>query len=154
MAQGFSAWNACDTEGWTPCHRAGAYGRGEDIRSLSHKGGNMHAYITDFSWGPITCAVWFDNISTFDAFMDLLPLQEILNVTDSRGWTLLHMAAQNGSEYMIRALLDIGADTGALTAGTRFWVTERLKYKELTAERIAREYGHGELWDRITRERR
>ena len=149
MSQGFSAWNDTDPRGWTPCHRAGAYGRGEDIRSLECKGGNLHSYTTDHMWGPVTCAVWNSNESTFDAFIDLLPVEEILYVKDSRGWMLLHFAAQNGCRHMLRTLLDLGADLGALTVGTRHWVTESLEGKSLTAETIAREYGHGELWDEV-----
>ena len=99
--------------------------------------------------GPVTCAVWNSNESTFDAFMDLLPVEEILGVKDSRGWTLLHIAAQNGCKHILRTLLDLGADLGALTVGTRHWVTESLENKSLTAEVIAREYGHGELWDEV-----
>lgn len=149
MSQGFSAWNDTDPRGWTPCHRAGAYGRGEDIRSLECKGGNLHSYTTDHMWGPVTCAVWNSNESTFDAFMDLLPVEEVLYVKDTRGWMLLHIAAQNGCRHILRTLLDLGADLGALTVGTRYWVMESLEGKRLTAETIAREYGHGELWDEI-----
>lgn len=151
MSRGFADWNDTDTEGWSPCHRAGAYGRGEDVRNLNDKGGNMHTYTTEFMWGPMTCAVWFNNESTFDAFMDLLPVEEILDIRDTRGWTLLHMAAQSGCKHILGRLLEIGADPGKLTMGTKYWVMERLEYKQLTAETVAREYGHGELWDEVVK---
>ena len=145
-------WNYVDVEGWSACHRAGAYGRGEDIRNLDCKGGNMNSYTTNQLWGPMTCSVWHSNESTFDAFMDLLPVPEILSIRDSRCWTLLHMAARNGCRHILRRLLEIGADTEALTVGTEYWVTSNLAKKNLTAETIAQEYGHGELWNSVLEE--
>ncbi len=150
--QGFSAWDNTDPRGWTPTHRAGAYGSGEDIRNLEFKGANLHSYTTDHLWGPMTCAVWYSNESTFDAFMDLFEIEEILGISDSRGWTLLHMAAQTGCEHILRRLLLVGADRGALTMGTEFWVAEGLEWKSLTAEVIARGHGHGEVWDKVVEE--
>ena len=152
MNEGFSAWDDTDPSGWSPVHRAGAYGSGEDIRNLEFKGANLHMYTTDFLWGPMTCAVWYSNESAFDAFMDLFDTEEIVNISDTRGWTLLHMAARNGCEHIMRRLLLIGADCEALTIGTEWWVIERLEWKRLTAETIARAYGHGELWDKLVEE--
>ena len=100
----------------------------------------------------MTCAVWYSNESTFDAFMDLFDLEEIVGISDSRGWTLLHMAARNGCEHILRGLLRIGADREALTIGTEWWVIESLEWRSLTAETIARAYGHGELWDKVVEE--
>ena len=152
MSYGFAAWDDTDASGWTPCHRAAAYGRGEDIYNLECKGGNMHSYTTECMWGPMTCAVWRSNESTFDAFMEILPVAEILGIKDSRGWTLLHMAAKEGCEHILRGLLKIGADTEALTVGTTYWVTDNLDWKRLKAETIAKEYGHGDLWAALLRE--
>lgn len=149
MSEGYSEWNEVDPSGWTPCHRAGAYGKGEDVYNLCYKGGNMRSYTTDFLWGPMTCAVWNNNESTFDAFMDLLEPEEIVGIRDSSGWTLLHLAAENGSRHIIKTLFDIGVDCRALTVGPQHWLPKRLEWKRLTAETIAREYGHGELWDSV-----
>ena len=152
MSRGFSAWNNTDPRGWSPVHRAAAYGRGEDMRNLEFKGANLHSYTTDFLWGPMTCAVWYSNESTFDAFMDLFEVEEIVGICDSRGWTLLHMAARKGCEHILRRLLLIGADRGALTMGTQWWVRQELEWRSLIAETIARAYGHGELWDKLVEE--
>lgn len=149
MSEGYSMWNEVDPSGWTPCHRAGAYGTHEDIYNLFYKGGNMRSYTTDYLWGPMTCAVWNNNESTFDAFMDLLEPEEILNFRDSSGWTLLHVAAENGSRHIMKTLLDIGVNPRALTVTPQHWVPKRLEWEKLTAETIAREYGHGELWDSV-----
>ena len=153
MSENFSAWNETDPRGWTPCHRAGAYGKGEDIYNLHYKGGNMRSYTTDYLWGPMTCAVWNNNESTFDAFMDLLEPKEVLDMVDSTGWTLLHHAAENGSRHIITTLLDIGLNPRASTVGPQTWMPKRLEGEKLTAEKIAREYGHGELWDSVVTDR-
>ena len=149
ISQDFSIWSETDTEGWTPCHRAAAYGRGEDVVNLHYKGGNIRSYTTNFLWGPITCAVWHENDSTFDALLDLLRPDEIREIKDSRGWTLLHMAAQRGRKHMLSRLLDVGADTGILTMGTEHLLSKNLEYKRLTAHTIAQAYGYGGLWDDI-----
>jgi len=148
VEQGFSAWNDPDIRGWSAVHRAAAYGCYDDIRNLEYKGANLQTYTTDHLWGPITCAVWNSNISTFNALTEILPIEEVLATRDTRGWTLLHFAAQNGCEHILRTLWR-GIDHQALTIGTRAWVTEGLEMKNLTAEMIAREYGHGELWTKV-----
>ena len=143
----FAEWNQTDPSGWTPCHRAAAYGTGEDIYSLHCKGGNMRGYTTDDLWGPLTCAVWKDNESTFDVLVGLFDAVEVRDVRDSNGWTLLHLAAENGSRHMIKTLLDLGVDPKALTVPPQEWLPEKLVWEKLTAEAIAREYGHGDMWD-------
>lgn len=104
--QNYDAWNDTDVMGWTLCHRAAAHGRGDDIRNLECKSANLHMYTTEDLWGPMSVAAWYDNTSTFDAFMDLLPVEEVIGYKDNRGFSLLHMAAQNGNEYMMGRLLD------------------------------------------------
>lgn len=96
--------------------------------------------------------MWHDNVSTVDTFMDLFEIEEVVGIVDSRGWTWLHMAAKNGCEHILRTLLVIGADHEALTRGTIWWVLDELDWKLLTAETIARAYGHGELWDKLIEE--
>lgn len=150
MSRGFSSWNDCDIRGWSPVHRAAAYGLGEHIRNLEHKGANLHSYTTDHLWGPINCAVWNGNVSTFDALTKILPTEEVIGNSDTRGWTLLHMAAQSGCEHIMRALLRLGVDRHALSMGTDVWVTEGMDGANLTAEMIAREYGHEQAWARAT----
>ena len=148
-AAGFAAWNKTDLSGWTPCHRAAAYGTGEDIYSLHYKGGNMRGYTTDDLWGPLTCAVWKDNWSTFDALIDLFDAAEVRDIRDSSGWTLLHLAAENGSRHIIKTLLDLGVNAKALTVAPQPWLPEKLVWEKLSAEAIARDCGHGELWDSV-----
>ena len=81
--------------------------------------------------------------------MELFEIEEIVGISDSRGWTLLHMAAKNGCEHILRKLLLIGADREALTIGTQYWVLDELDWKCLNVETIARAYGHQEVWDKV-----
>jgi hypothetical protein len=147
-AGGFSGWNDTDVRGWGAVHRASAYGCGEDIRKLANKGANLHAYTTDHLWGPVTCAVWNSNESTFNAYVDLLKDEEMVVFRDSRGWSLLHFAAQKGSERIMRRLIETGVPIEAHTMPTSDRVKEGLEGKGLTAEMIAREYGHGTAWEK------
>ena len=149
MEKGYTAWNDTDEEGWTPCHRAAAYGRGQDIRNLNHKGGNMLMYSTNEGWGPITCAVRYANKDTFDALLKILRAEDVVDFRDYRGWSLLHFAAQGGCEAIVETLLDLGAEPGIVTEPTYYWVIESLEYKALTAEVIAREYGHKKICERL-----
>jgi ankyrin repeat protein len=133
--------------GWSAVHGAGAYGCGEDVRKLAANGANMRAYTTDHLWGPVTYAVWNNNASTFEVFVDLLPQEEILEARDSRGWSLLHFAAQKGSVEIMRKLMKLGTAIDTHTYPTTHWVTDNLDGKKLTAEMIAREYHHGKAWN-------
>lgn len=147
--QGFTAWNEADKVGWTPCHRAAAYGLGEEIHFLHGIGGDIHNHMPPWLWSPLACAVWEGNQSTFDALIGLLPVEEVLEEKDVRGWTALHFAAQKGCKYISEKLLDFGVDPEALSVGADFWMARELENKRLTAGDIARAYGHGELWDEI-----
>ena len=150
--EGFSAWNDADFLGWTLTHRAAAYGSGDDIRNLKYKRVNMHSYTRDLLWAPITVAVWSGNVSTFDELVKVLPKVEIITFCDTRGWNLLHFAPHNGSGHMMRVLLNLGIDRSILTARSDAWIKAELEWLELTAEDIARAYGHGDIWDIVIQE--
>jgi ankyrin repeat protein len=146
----FSAWSDPDFIGWTPAHRAAAYGSGNDIRNLRYKGADLHACTTECRWPPVTIAIWRGNESTFDEFVKDVPN----DLRDTRGWTMLHFAAQNGSRHILEALLNRGVDRDALTVPTDVWIMEGLDLegRKLKAQTIARAYGHGDVWDRVVQE--
>ena len=93
-----------------------------------------------------------NNKSTFDALVELLPREEVLNVKDARGWTLLHFAAKSGFRHAMKTLLDFGAKTEVLTAGTDNWVTDNLEWERLTIDMIAEECGYIDILNELKRD--
>jgi ankyrin repeat protein len=153
----FEAWSDPDVMGWTPAHRAAAYGTGDDIRnlhirSLHCKGASMHSYNKDLHWTPITYSIWRNNESTFAAFVRILTTAEIVQFRDNRGWTLLHFAAEQGSERMLKTLLELGVDREVLSIPTKIWIMDELEGQSLIAENIAYACGHGDIWDKVVQE--
>ncbi|KAF4624313.1 hypothetical protein G7Y89_g13859 [Cudoniella acicularis] len=136
-------WDDQDRVGWTILHRAAAYGRGRDIKKLLSLQASPHIRTFQLNWLPISCAVNQGNESTFDALSrpDVISLGEI-KAPDTRGWTLLHLAAQVGSVAIITKLLKLGFNPHEKTDGsTAMSIPEELKMKELTPEEIAQWYG-------------
>jgi ankyrin repeat protein len=142
-------WDAQDRVGWTILHRAAAYGQGRDIRKLLNLQASPKVRSFQMNWLPICCAVSNGNESTFEvlASPDLMSLQEMRNLRDARGWTLLHLAAQNGSVAIINKLLTLGLHPYDKTDGTTVNVPEGLKMKELTPRHIAHWYQKQESYE-------
>jgi ankyrin repeat protein len=63
--------------------------------------------------------------------------REIIKLRDTRGWTLLHLAAQSGSVAIITKLLKLGHHPYDTTDGCTMKVPDGLKMKELTPGDIA-----------------
>lgn len=135
---GFDRWNSQDQVGWTLFHRASAFGQGSDIKKLLSLGADSTIPTYTLNWLPIFCAVNFGNASTFDILVDLIPQRSLPNLKDSRGWTVLHIAAENGSEAMMTRLLQRGLDLFAKSDRSTVGVPEGLPFEELTAGEIAR----------------
>ncbi|KAH7330013.1 ankyrin repeat-containing domain protein [Rhexocercosporidium sp. MPI-PUGE-AT-0058] len=143
----FYSWDHADTMGWTPIHRAAAFGEGHHIRKLRSLGMvNFDRHTIYTHWLPIQCAARYGNVSTFNALMESFPLRLLLHLKDSRGWTLLHLAAQSGSGELISQLLERCADPNALSDPASMFVPGDLEYKELTPGTIAEHYGHGRAY--------
>jgi ankyrin repeat protein len=135
-------WDAQDRVGWTILHRAAAYGQGRDIRKMLNLQASPKIRTFQLNWLPICCAVSKGNESTFDvlASPDVMPLREMIKFRDTRGWTLLHLAAQSGSVPIITKILTLGLHPYDKTDGSTMQVPEGLKMKELTPGDIARWY--------------
>lgn len=134
--------------GWTAIHRAAAFGKGHHIRKLHSLGIvqlNGHTLYTH--WLPIQCAARYGNVSTFTVLMELLPLKLLLDLKDSRGWTLLHLAAQSGSSELINRLLKLGADPEAVSDPASMLVPRDLENIWLTPRMIAEYCAHGHAYD-------
>ena len=136
-AQGFDQWDTQDVVGWTIFHRASAFGGGSDIEKLLNLRASSNIYTFKLNWLPIFCAVKFGNESTFEVLVDLIHPLALPNFKDSRGWTLLHLAAENGSEAIMTQLLQRGLDPLAKTDQSAISLPEELSLKELTVGDIA-----------------
>jgi hypothetical protein len=118
----FQEWGHADTIGWTAIHRAAAFGVGQDIRKPVYGcGPYLKQYATNVNWTPIHCAVRYGNESTFEVLAEDIPSSLIVHMVDSRGWTLLYLATEDGSESVMTRLLKMGASPIAIFPPSRFW---------------------------------
>ena len=144
-------WNSQDGLGWTILHRAAAFGRSKDLKKLVNLGAEPTICTFMLKWLPISCAVKFGNEDTFDFLVDLFsfPQLALSTLVDSRGWNLLHLAAENGSEDIMTKLLRLDLDPLAKTDGSSIAVPERLALREVTAGDIAEFFGNEEAYVRV-----
>jgi ankyrin repeat protein len=142
----FTEWNHQDILGWTCLHRAAAYRSAEDILRLSRAGASPTIQTSMKQWLPIQCAVRFDNQSTFQALANFLLPLDLISLVDSRGWTLLHLAAQNGSAELIQNLLGRGLDPKAESYGSTVWVPNGIERRAATPLDIARACGRENVY--------
>jgi ankyrin repeat protein len=147
-AEGFDLWDAQDAVGWTIAHRAAAFGRGRDVKKLWHLGTSFHTLVHNLNWLPIHCALRYRNESTFDFLASLIHPSSFATLTDSRGWTLLHVAAEGGSEVLMAELLRRGLSPLEKSDATTRWVPEDLKLRELLPMDIATKYGNRPQYER------
>lgn len=103
-----SGINTQSRQGWTPLHRAAAYGTSQDVKSLVKRGANLTLKTIHEQWIPIFVAVNFNNIDTFEQLVRYSP--SCIQDTDVRGWTMLHIAAALGSSELVARLVSLGAD--------------------------------------------
>jgi ankyrin repeat protein len=102
-------------EGWTPLHRAAAYGTGDDIDDMVKRGADVTLRTAGFGWTPAFVAVHFDNTVTCERLLHYSEAGAIRQ-TDARGWTMLHVAAQLVNPTLITLLISHGADVHATSA--------------------------------------
>ena len=101
--------NTQSCEGWTPLHRAAAYGTGQEVESLVKRGANLTLRTSQEQWVPIFAAVNSNNIDTFEQLVRYSP-PSCIQDSDVRGWTMLHIAAALGSSELVARLVSLGAD--------------------------------------------
>jgi ankyrin repeat protein len=136
-ARGFDQWDTQDAVGWTIFHRASAFGRSCDIKKLLNLRVSSDIYSFTLNWLPIFCSVKFGNESTFNLLVDLIPPSALPTLKDSRGWNLLHLAAESGSEAIMTQLLRRKLDPLAITDKSAMALPEGLSLRELTVGDIA-----------------
>jgi ankyrin repeat protein len=146
----FDFWECQDLLGWTPLHRAAAFGCGKDIKKLTNVMNGRAAWdmaTLDLRWRPLHCAVRFGNVSTFDVLVkDIMPC-DWLGLVDLRGWNPLHLAAQSGSEELLFKIFKAGADPSVLSDASGISVPEGLENQELTPQMIAQQCGYQEIYE-------
>jgi ankyrin repeat protein len=103
-----------DVDGWGVIHRAAIFGTVEDVQTLISKRVDPLQEIGDIGWTTINLVVYYGR---YDVFLTLLPYYDpkMFNLPDKTGWTLLHIAAAEGREDIIRHLLQLGVDHNAFT---------------------------------------
>lgn len=147
------SWQLRDVAGWTPLHRAAAFGQEADIKKIFNLGviDRTANPLTVVNWSPIQCAARFGNLSTFEYLSQNYYTPDLQRIFDKRGWNLLHLAAASGSKGMISHLLSLGLDPRALSDPATFMLPEELDNKSLTPRTIAEHYRHGEMYDHALR---
>lgn len=125
-----------DTEGWTVLHRAAAYGTAEEVGELIKLGADPKTAALPLRWNAMHHAVFYGNNPTFEK---LLPLFEetLLDMTDERGWTLLHIAASAGHDTIVRYLLSTGSNPTALSNPFRSHMPANLFGRRCTPAEVA-----------------
>ena len=136
----FTSINVQDAEGWTCLHRAAAFGSADDIETLIKFGASTSILNDRLEWTPNFCAVQFGNISTFTKLQKYTD-PALLEQTDARGWTMLHVAANTGNLDMMTLLIKVGADPLALTEPSDKLVPAGLEGRTLSVAQIARNRG-------------
>ena len=98
-----------DVEGWGLIHPAAIFGTPEDVQTLITMNADPFQTIGDMGWTVLHNVVYY---GIYDVFVVLLPYSESrsFELPDIAGWTLLHIAAAEGHEDIIRRLLQLGAN--------------------------------------------
>lgn len=98
-----------DAERWTVLYRVAAYGTSEEVLELIKEDARPEQFALPLRWHALHHAVSYGNVGTYK---DLLPFfgDEVTIMVDERGWTLLHIAAFDGHDAIVRDLLSRGAD--------------------------------------------
>ncbi|KAH8594112.1 ankyrin repeat-containing domain protein [Bisporella sp. PMI_857] len=147
----FDLWESQDLLGWSPLHRAAAFGCDKDIKkliSIINRRASWNMVTLDLKWQPLQCAVRYGNLSTLNALTKSMVPNDWLELLDVRGWTPLHLAAQSGSEEMMSKLFEVGADPSILSDQSYISIPEGLQNQELTPQMIAKQYGYEHIYEK------
>jgi ankyrin repeat protein len=146
LTEEFDQWNSPDAAGWTILHRAAAFGQARDVTTLIVMGADTTAKVSVMYWMPIHCAAKFGNLSTFDVLADKFPRHALKNLTDSRGWTFLHLAAASGSLDLLVSLLCRRLSPDLRSNASHLSVPQGLEGVEATPLDIARACGQQDVY--------
>lgn len=142
LARGFDLWDSPDAVGWTILHRAAAFGQARDVKKLIHIGACCRTKTDVMHWMPIQCAARYGNLPTLAVLAANISRRELITLTDSRGWTVLHLAAQKPSLDFLVYLLMRGLDPSLTTSPSSLSVPQGLENVEATPMDIAKACGN------------
>lgn len=131
-----------DTSGWSPLHRAAAFGNANDVRVLIRLGANPRRQVGLLNWSPLHLAtLWRNNAVIEELVKPRCGLR--INQPDDRGWSPLHIAANIGakSKKTMRRLLELGADPDQLSKSNTSCVPNALKNMRFTPGMAAKVRG-------------
>lgn len=100
---------AKNTNDWTPLLLAARYGLDDIAELLIERNADARA-VSSMKRSPLHLTAWHDHPGVMKL---LLKLNINVNAGDNDGWQPLHMAARLGKTYLVRMLLDHGADPNA-----------------------------------------
>jgi ankyrin repeat protein len=140
--------NIASCEGWTVLHRAAAFGSGQDINTLLRLGADDGVKEKELQLTPIAIAVRFANVATFEQLLNHAGPAAVSRL-DSRGWTMLHLAAEQGNREMVTCLVDSGADIHAITKRSSAPNPNDIHPQDLTPLDVARSLGLQKLQDYV-----
>jgi len=124
-----------DREGFSIMNRVACMGTPDEIEFLIGNGADLYSK-TDWDWNPLFHAV-FDG--RYGNLQKLIPYySDWPEHRDMRGWTLLHLAAAEGHDSIVRYLLRLGADWQAKSWPSCTWVNEELRGVRCTPAQVAR----------------
>jgi ankyrin repeat protein len=135
-------------EGWTVLHRAAAYGTGDDVHALINRGASTVLKTGEYGWSPLATAVRFRNVATFDRLLKHVGV-EAIRETDSRGWTMLHLAAEQGNRQLITRLVTSGAELHAMSEVRAVSVSRNSQACKMTPIDVARSLGPQKLQEYV-----
>lgn len=140
-ANSFSNFNGVDHDGWNLVHRVAVYGTAADIKTLVQVKVSLHARTHNLHWIPIFCAVCFGNMETLKELWNQYSDLDLKDITDLRGWNLLHVAAGAGNFDAVPFLLEHGVDLKVISKPTSRFVPPALRNRSVTPSEVAQNCG-------------
>jgi ankyrin repeat protein len=131
-----------DNHGWSLLARCAVYGDPQDALTLIRYGLDPMAQEPESRWTALHHVVGYGAVEAFTALLPIYQrLSPDLEMPDVSGWTLLHLAVENGNLQIIRELLANGADPQAQTLPSLQTELDTLKGISLKPLDIAKAYG-------------
>lgn len=96
-----------DDDGWVLFNRAACAGTPDELDFLIEHGADVY-FKNEYDWNALFDAVFGGKLGNVQKLIPYFP--DFLELRDIRGWTLLHVAAEEGHDDIVRYLLSQGAD--------------------------------------------